>query len=248
MDEAELQAMLAADEGHWWYRGRRRVIRAVLDHLPLPAGARILDAGCGSGRMLDELADYGRVSGIDVSEMAAEAARARGHGDVRVGPLEALPWEDDSFDLVTAFDVIEHTPDDRATLRELRRVTRPGGSALITVPAYQRLFSGHDVVNHHYRRYERPSLLAAARETGWEAGRTSYFNSVLLPPAAAVRLVQRRSRDQPKASSDLALTPPRLNAVLELPMRAEAAWLRRGRRLPAGLSLLAVLSNPDAPP
>jgi SAM-dependent methyltransferase len=248
MDEAELQAMLATDERHWWYRGRRRVIRAVLDDVPLPPGARILDAGCGSGRMLDELACYGRVSGIDVSDAAAEAARARGHEDVRVGPLETLPWEDDTFDLVTAFDVIEHTPDDRGTLRELRRVTRPGGRALITVPAYQRLFSAHDVVNHHYRRYARPSLLAAAREAGWAAGRTTYFNSVLLAPAAAVRLAQRRRRNEPKAGSDLALTPPRMNGVLELPMRAEAAWLRRGRRLPAGLSLLAVLGNPESGP
>jgi SAM-dependent methyltransferase len=244
MDEAELQAMLATDELHWWYRGRRRVIRAVLDELALPARARILDTGCGSGRMLDELAGYGEVSGIDVSEAAAAAARARGHGDVQVGALERLPWEDAAFDLVTAFDVIEHTPDDRRTLAELRRVTRPGGLALITVPAYQRLFSAHDVVNQHYRRYARPSLFAAARDAGWRPGRSTYFNSVLLAPAAAVRLVQRRHAHEPKARSDLALTPPRLNGLLELPLRAEAAWLRGGRRLPAGLSLLAVLHNP----
>jgi SAM-dependent methyltransferase len=244
MDEAELQAMLATDERHWWYRGRRRVIRAVLDELPLPAGARILDAGCGSGRMLDELAHYGTVSGIDVSEAAAAAARARGHSDVRVGPLEALPWEDDSFDLVTAFDVIEHTPDDRRTLAELRRVTRPGGNALITVPAYQRLFSAHDVVNHHYRRYDRASLFAAAHAAGWRPDRSTYFNSILLAPAAAVRLARRRRGHEPKGGADLALTPPRLNGVLELPMRAEAAWLRRGHRLPAGLSLLALLESP----
>jgi SAM-dependent methyltransferase len=243
MEEAELQAMLATDELHWWYRGRRRVIRAVLDEIALPAGARILDAGCGSGRMLDELAAYGEVSGIDLSETAAAAARARGHAEVRVGPLETLPWEDDAFDLVTAFDVIEHTPDDRRTLAELRRVTRPGGRALITVPAYQRLFSAHDVVNQHYRRYARPSLFAAAQAAGWRPGRTTYFNSVLLAPAAAVRLLQRRHAHAPKARSDLALTPPRLNGLLELPLRGEAAWLRRGRRLPAGLSLLAVLDN-----
>jgi SAM-dependent methyltransferase len=245
MDEAELQAMLATDERHWWYRGRRRVVRAVLDDLALAAGARILDAGCGSGRMLDELAGYGAVSGIDVSESAAAAARARGHEDIRVGPLETLPWENATFDLVTAFDVIEHTPDDRSTLRELLRVTRPCGRALITVPAYQRLFSAHDVVNHHYRRYERATLFAAARAAGWEPERSTYFNSVLLAPAAAVRLAQRRHAHEPKARSDLALTPPRLNGLLELPLRAEAAWLRRGHGLPAGLSLLATLLAPD---
>jgi SAM-dependent methyltransferase len=243
MDEAELQTTMAVDGYHWWYRGRRRVIRAVLDGLPLPAHSRILDAGCGSGRTLDELVDYGEVSGIDVSEVASDAARARGHHDVRVGQLETLPWPDNVFDLVTALDVIEHTPDDRVTLRELRRVTRPGGLAVVTVPAYQWLFSAHDVVNQHFRRYARPSLVEAALEAGWSIERTSYFNLGLLPPAVAVRLAQRLRDGRPKAQSDFLLTPSWLNGVLELPLRAEAAWLLKGHRLPAGLSLLAVLSN-----
>jgi SAM-dependent methyltransferase len=204
---------------------------------------RILDAGCGSGRTLDELVGYGEVSGIDVSEVAADAARARGHHDVRVGRLEALPWPDHAFDLVTALDVIEHTPDDRITLRELRRVTRPGGFAVVTVPAYQWLFSAHDVVNQHFRRYARPSLVAAALEAEWSVERTSYFNFGLLPPAVAVRLAQRLRDGRPKTQSDFMLTPSWLNGILELPLRAEAVWLHNDHRLPAGLSLLAVLSN-----
>jgi SAM-dependent methyltransferase len=244
VDPTEQQTQIALDERHWWYRGRRRFIGAALDRIELPADARILDAGCGGGRTLDDLADLGQVSGIDLSEMAASAARARGHDDIRVGHVEELPWADDSFDLVTSLDVIEHTPDDRVTLRELRRVTRPGGFAIVTVPAYQSLFSAHDVVNHHYRRYSRRSLVAAASEAGWRIELTSYFNSILLPPAAAVRLAQRRGREQPKARSDFEMTPSSMTALLELPMRVEAAWLRSGKRLPAGLSLLAVLGNP----
>ena len=118
--------MLESDERHWWYRGRRRVLRAALDRLPLGTGAWLLDAGCGSGRTLDELARYGTACGVDVSEAAVQAARLRGH-DVRLGAVEALPFADGTFDLVTCLDVIEHTPDDGATLRELLRVTRPGG-------------------------------------------------------------------------------------------------------------------------
>lgn len=246
MHPAELQAMLAADERHWWYRGRRRILRVELARLPLPRHPRILDAGCGSGRTLDLLADYGRVSGIDASPEAAALARGRGHEDVRVGHLEALPWEDGTFDLVTALDVVEHTPDDRATLRELRRVARPGGRALLTVPAYPVLWSGHDVANEHERRYTRRSLRAAAREAGWRVERETGFNALLLPPAAAVRLAERaRGATNGHARSDLALTPGRLNGLLELPLHAEAAWLRGGprRTLPAGLSLLAVLSS-----
>jgi SAM-dependent methyltransferase len=242
MRRDELQAMLSSDESHWWYRGRRRVLRAELDRLPLPPGARLLDAGCGSGRTLDELARYGRVSGIDLSPEAVAAARGRGHEDVHVAPIEELPFPDAAFDVVTCLDVVEHTPDDAATFAELRRVTRPGGLLLVTVPAYQALWSWHDEVNLHFRRYDSPSLRAAARGAGWEVVSDTHFNSLLLAPAAAVRLAQRRRRAH--THSDLALTPPVLNGVLELPLRLESRLVAAGARLPAGLSLLAVLRRP----
>jgi len=242
MTPNELQAMLAGDERHWWYRGRRRVLRAQLDRLPLPPGARLLDAGCGSGRTLDELARRGRVSGVDTNPEAVAAARRRGHRDVRVARVEDLPFPDGTFDLVTCLDVIEHTPDDRATLAELRRVTRPGGLLVVTVPAYQALWSWHDVVNCHFRRYDSGSLRAAAREAGWHVVRDTHFNGLLLAPAAAVRLAQRRRRAHPR--SDLELTPAALDGLLELPLRLEALLVRAGLRLPAGLSLLAVLRRP----
>lgn len=245
MDIKEQQTQIALDEYHWWYRGRRRLINAALKRVALPEPARILDAGCGSGRTLDELAVHGQVSGLDISETAAAVARSRGHADIRVGRVEELPWDDDTFDLIVSLDVIEHTPDDRVTLGELRRVTRPGGFALITVPAYQMLFSAHDVVNHHYRRYARTTLDTAASDAGWKTQFTTYFNSILLPPAAIVRLVQRRSREQPKARSDFEMTPAWMSGLLELPMRGEAAWVQSGRRLPAGLSLLALLAKPS---
>jgi SAM-dependent methyltransferase len=244
VEETEQQTQIALDDHHWWYRGRRRCIRAVIDGLDLRPGARILDAGCGSGRTLDDLAEYGEVSGIDLSEFAAAAARARGHEDIHVGKVETLPWADGAFDLVTSLDVIEHTPDDRVTLAELRRVTKPNGHAVITVPAYQWLFSSHDVDNHHYRRYTRRTLTAAATEAGWRVVWTAGFNSVLLPPVAVVRLAQRRNRHKPKSRSDFEMTPPALSTLLELPLRGEAALLRRGIRPPAGLSILALLSNP----
>jgi SAM-dependent methyltransferase len=239
MRDDELHAMLSRDESHWWYRGRRRVLRATLDRLPLGPAARLLDAGCGSGRTLDELARYGRVSGIDLSAEAVTCARGRGHDDVRVARVEDLPFEDASFDVVTCLDVIEHTPDDAATLAELRRVTRPGGLLLVTVPAYEALWSWHDEVNLHFRRYDSSSLRAVAVNAGWDVVADTHFNSVLLAPAAAVRVVQRRRR--PHGNSNLDLTPSALNGVLELPLRLESRLIATGVRLPAGLSLLAVL-------
>ena len=242
-----MKTMLDVDEHHWWYRGRRRIIEVELEQLPIPPGARVLDAGCGSGRTLQELARYGEVSGIELDPTAAAAATERGPFDVRIGRLEELPWDDATFDLITCLDVIEHTPDDRATLTELRRVTRPGGHLLVTVPAYQALWSQHDVDNHHYRRYERRPLGRAAGEAGWTVLRMTSFNSVLLPPAAIVRLIQRRRGTVKAANGDfkanLDIGPRWLNGVLERPLRYEARWLASGRTLPAGLSLLAVLQR-----
>jgi SAM-dependent methyltransferase len=244
MDPRLMQAMLDVDERHWWYRGRRRIVRAELDRLPLAAGARVLDAGCGSGRTLQELTGYGEVSGLELDPDAAAAAAARGRGEVRVGRLEELPWEDDTFDLITCLDVIEHTADDRATLSELRRVCKPGGWLLVTVPAYQALWSLHDAANHHYRRYGRRALRLAATETGWRTQRMTSFNSILLPPAAIVRIAQRGRQPDSGYTPELELGPAWLNEVLERPLRLEARWLARGGTLPAGLSLLAVFENP----
>jgi SAM-dependent methyltransferase len=248
MDQKLLKRMLDVDELHWWYRGRRQILRVELDRLALPAGAKVLDAGCGSGRTLQELTRYGEVHGIELSEEAAAVARDRGQGEVRVGRLEELPWDDGTFHLITCLDVLEHTPDDRVTMRELHRVTAPGGWLVLTVPAYQALWSHHDEINHHYRRYERRMLRARAIETGWRVERLTGFNSLLLAPAAAVRIADRRRRAASNGNGDAGVTlhlgPAWLNGILERPLRAEARWLRRGRTLPAGLSLLAVLQKP----
>lgn len=230
--------MLALDERHWWYRGRRRVVRAVLDDLPVCDPARLLDAGAGSGRTLDELAVYGHASGVELDPAGVEAARRRGH-DVERAPIEAIPHPDASFHVVTCLDVLEHTRDDVRSLRELLRVTRPDGFLVVTVPAYPRLWSRHDEVNRHYRRYTRRSLRAAAEAAGWSVERMTSFNAAYLVPAAAVRVVTRSA--DANGTSELALTPPRLDRVLELPLRAEAALIARGVALPAGLSLLAVM-------
>jgi len=249
MDERLMKSMLEVDERHWWYRGRRRIVRAELDRLPIRNGsATVLDAGCGSGRTLQELTDYGNVHGIELDPDAAGFAASKGYGEVQVGRLEELPWADDTFDLITCLDVIEHTPDDRITLSELRRVCKPGGWLLVTVPAYQALWSLHDQANHHFRRYGRRALRRVAAETGWRIDRVTSFNTVLLPPAAVVRLAQRRRQPDSDYTPQLELGPAWLNEVLERPLRMEARWLARGGTLPAGLSLLAVLSKPMRAP
>ena len=239
--------MLEGTDRHWWYRGRRRIVRAVLSRLDLPASAELLDAGCGAGTTLDDLARFGSVHGVELNPLGVKAARERGHADVREARVEELPYDDDYFDVVTCLDVIEHTPDDVRSLEELLRVTRPGGAAIVTVPAYPRLWSNHDVVNEHYRRYTRRSLRRAGWTAGWGLEYDTHFNSFYLVPAAMVRLAMRGDPEAERRS-ELALTPRSLDRLLEWPLRMEAAYLGTGGSLPAGLSLLAVLRAPGGDP
>jgi ubiquinone/menaquinone biosynthesis C-methylase UbiE len=241
--------MVDHEDRHWWHVGRRRILCDVLARCELPQEARLLDAGCGAGGMLSALNVYGSVSGLDMNPELVALARQRGYEDVVAGIVEELPWVDESFDLVTLLDVLEHTADDLVTLEEMRRVIRPGGHLLVTVPAYQVLWSNHDVVNDHYRRYSRRTLHVAACSAGWSVERMTPFNSLLLAPAAAVRLTQKLRREQIEAHTpDARIGPSWLHPVLELPLRAEASWLRRNHSLPAGLSLLAHLRCLPATP
>jgi SAM-dependent methyltransferase len=229
-----------AENRHWWYRGRRTVLDGVIAELGLPANARILDAGCGSGRFMVELAKLGAVTGVELSQTSVALARKRALGEVIAGSVLEMPFADDSFDLAVSLDVIEHLEDDLAALRELRRTIAPGGALLVTVPAYQWLWSGHDEINHHHRRYTRRSLQHAAEQAGWRQVRTTYFNSLLLPVAILLRVLDRFSTKPTESSLDLWVPPAPLNWLLERPLALEAALIARGGRIPAGLSLLAV--------
>jgi SAM-dependent methyltransferase len=237
--EYELQTHRAEDR-HWWYQGRRRVIERAVERLALPARARILDAGCGSGRNMVELARHGAVTGVELSPTSVRLARERETGEVLEGSVLDVDVDEGTFDLTVSLDVIEHLEEDVAALRELRRVTKPGGALLVTVPAYQWLWSGHDEINHHHRRYNRRTLLAAAEQAGWHPERTSYFNSLLLPAAMLLRVLERFKPSTTKSSLDLWVPPAPLNWSLRQALHLEAAAIGRGGSIPVGLSLLAV--------
>lgn len=232
------------EDTHWWFAGRRAVIWALLtragvgDGVPGAADAmRILDAGCGTGRNLLEFGRLGSARGVEPSPEAIELCRRRGVGGVQEGRIEELPFEDGSFDLILATDVLEHLEDDRTALRELRRVSAPNGRLLVTVPAYRWLWSQHDTAHHHFRRYTLRALRERALQSGWQPEQWSYFNSTLLPPIAAVRLLARRRPADPNGRPDLKLTPPAINRLFEQPLRLEAALIGRGAHLPAGVSI-----------
>jgi SAM-dependent methyltransferase len=239
MEEHVYRQLYELEDTHWWFRGRRAVIHALLGRAPLPDHPRVLDAGCGTGRNIREYAQLGETAGVDPSPDAVAFCHARGLAQVIRSGVEQLPFEDGAFDLVAATDVLEHIPDDLGAAHELRRVTKPGGSLLITVPAYQWLWSQHDDSHHHQRRYTLRGLRAVLTAAGWRPLVQTYFNSILLAPIAVVRLV---AGDAQRSDYDLAPRP--LNEALYLPMRTEAAFIAHGGRLPAGVSIGMVCSAP----
>lgn len=247
MEETAYAEMYEQEDVHWWFRGRRAVIRALLGRADLPPRPRLLDAGCGTGRNLVELSALGPASGVDPSPSAVAFCRERGLPDVRQAGLEALPFGDGRFDLLLACDVLEHVDDDVGALRELRRVAAPGGTLVLTVPAYQWLWTDHDVQLHHRRRYTLPTLRSRVTEAGWAPVVATYFNTLLLPVVAPARAASRwrPTRGERRAGhTDLDRTPAALNVALALPMRLEAWAIARGARLPAGVSAAMLCRAP----
>lgn len=236
MDRRIYEQMQAVEDDHWWFRGRRQVISAMLGGVVASGAGRVLDAGCGSGGNLHTYTRFGSVLGVDMEVVALDHARRRGYRGVGLASLGSLPFRSGSFDLVTATDVIEHVDDDLEALGEFARVARPGGHLLVTVPAHSWLWSDSDVQLGHRRRYTARQVEERCRAAGWSVRRTSYFNTVLLPPIAAVRWVRQR-RGSGFAPTELAQTGPRANRMLHAPLALEARLVGAGVRLPTGVSI-----------
>lgn len=249
MDERLYTEYARIQDLHWWFVGRRRIVSAILEAelgRDRRQGRRIVDIGCGTGTNLDMLSEFGQVEGLDTEPTAVQYCRRKGYRANRHTAGAALPYRDASVDLITLLDVIEHVEDEYALLADARRVLVPGGSVLVTVPAYAWMWGRQDEIAHHYRRYTRPRLLDTLQRSGLHPARSSYFNTLLFPPIAAVRLV-RRLRPEPRAlHSDFELTKPgRLNSVLARVFGWEATLLSR-TTMPFGVSVFGLARRTGA--
>ena len=241
----------AIEESHWWFLGMREIYRKQLEAIPRSKPWEILDVGCGTGGNLSLLSTFGRAVGLDYSPAAASFTRGRGWGRVTVGSATELPFPDEHFHLVTAFGVIEHLDDDALMLREMLRVTRPGGHLLFMTSAHPWLWSAHDDAVHHKRRYRRRELGGRVREAGWEIEQLSYINSALFPPIAAVRLLQRllprRSPDHEQGMSGFFVPPGPVNRALAGLLSLEGSLMRRWD-LPMGVGFICRARRAGPPP
>jgi SAM-dependent methyltransferase len=240
MDRIVYDRMAAHDSTHWWYRARRDILAEYLAREGnLPANARILEIGCGTGHNLPMLAAFGSVEAIEIDPAAREIASARLGSPVGAAPLPELSGVDrGAYDLIAVLDVVEHIEDDVAALKAMATCLKPGGKILITVPAHQWMWSAHDVVNHHHRRYSKKALLAAIQAAGLKPGKLGYFNSLLFPLAAAARIGGRLTgRDD----SDDSPPPKIVNALFETIFRLERHLVGRVPLTP-GLSIITLVT------
>jgi ubiquinone/menaquinone biosynthesis C-methylase UbiE len=239
------------EDTHWWFRGRRAIFAALLARIADRSGLRILDIGFGTGAMLTFLSRYGSVIGLDSSAEAVRFARSRCAQPMVLGDVLRVPLRPASVDLVTAFDLLEHVDDDRAALAELARVCRPGGHALLTVPAFRFLWGNQDVISHHRRRYTLRELGARVAAAGFQIRTLSYFNALLFPAIAAVRVGRRLRQTHPAPNpearadlagikSDFSMTKPGLvNDILTRILAAEGTLVTRWQ-LPVGVSVVCL--------
>jgi SAM-dependent methyltransferase len=240
MERVVYQQMAELDDHHWWYHARRRIIAELIRReVGPPTNAQILELGCGTGHNLAMLSGFGLVEGLELDEEARALSEKRLGRKVMSSPLPELgEVPDRHYDLIGAFDVIEHIEDDHAALTSIAAKLKPGGKFVMTVPAHQWMWSAHDVVNHHKRRYSKSRLKALIESSPMKLERIGYFNSLLFPLAVAERFA---SRLRGKADGDVKLPPAPLNTLLEKIFGAERYLVGR-LPLPPGLSLFAVAS------
>lgn len=240
MERVVYQQMAELDDRHWWYCARRKIIADLIRReTQLPKDAHILEIGCGTGHNLAMLSDFGLVEGLELDEEARALSEKRLGRKVMSSPLpELVEVPEGHYHLIGAFDVIEHIEDDKAALASIAAKLRPGGKFIMTVPAHQWMWSAHDVVNHHKRRYSKRVLRELLETSPLKLECIGYFNSLLFPLAVAERV---GSRLRQKDDADVKLPPALLNLALEKVFAVERYLVGR-LPLPPGLSLFAVAS------
>ncbi len=240
MNPAEYERMYTLEDHYWWFVSRRALIVDRLKAASLPLNATLLDVGCGTGANAVALQSFGRVIGADISPIALQLSRRRGLTHLLCCPAQQLPLRSECVDAIVATDLLEHLPDDNAALREFRRVLRPGGVAVVTVPAFRMLWGRHDVALMHHRRYRLHELREKAETAGFQVLWCSYMVGLLFPAAALARLCARRLLDGHAPVAQIPRIPRWMNRLLIGVQQLEIRLLHR-MRLPFGVSVIMVL-------
>ena len=241
MQQHTYAIMNRVEDSHWWYVGRRAILESFLREIvrtfrASDSAPRILDVGCGTGGNLEMLEKFGAAEGVDVSDEALEFCRAK-NLKARKGLAEKLPFDDESFEIVTALDVVEHLDDDFAGLKEMNRVLKKDGKTLIFVPAFMWLWGVQDDVSNHRIRYTKRQIVERLEKAGFEIERATYANITFFAPILAGRFLMKITGLKPESENNVNVSA--LNGVFGKLFGAEKFWLKRAN-FPFGVSIVIV--------
>lgn len=244
MEELEYRLMQEFENHHWWFVGRRKIISEMISTLHLPEKAQILEIGCGSGGNFEMLSEFGEIYAVEVYEDAIKNARTKNIAKEIV--MAELPEEtlfnDKKFDLIVFLDALEHMEKDVESLQAVKDLLDDNGVLLITVPAFQFLWSGHDIACHHKRRYSRNTLKNTIQSAGYKFSYASYYNFFLFPLICAIRALQKISNKELQPKSDLKMPNIFFNWILKKIFGFERIFIKN-LSLPFGLSLMATATK-----
>ena len=242
MEQHTYAIMNRVEDSHWWFVGRRAILesfmRRIVGEMQSP---KILDVGCGTGANLEMLSQFGASEGGDVSDDALEFCRSKGL-KVHKGLAEELPFEDESFEVVTALDVVEHLDEDVAGLKEMYRVLKSGGKSLIFVPAFMWLWGVQDDISNHRIRYTKKQITERLEKAGFRIERATYANITFFAPILIGRWLMKLTGIKPESENNVNVSA--LNGFFGKIFSAEAAWLKRFS-FPFGVSIVIVATNPQ---
>lgn len=239
MYQQEYEEMYKLEDFYWWFVGRRRLVSEILRNEPASGEPlKILDVGCGTGANMLAFSAYGEVYGVDPSSQAVTFCERRGVSRVKQASVENLPYPDSFFDVVTILDVLEHTDDDLAALKEVKRVAKADALIISTVPAYGFLWSEHDEALQHRRRYSAHEIRNKMTVCGFDVERSSYFVTLLFWPIFLMRICQGLSKDSTSPKTAIHVLPRWLNSLLLRLLDIER-WMLRGFNLPFGVTIVA---------
>lgn len=245
MQQHTYAIMDEVEGSHWWFVGRRAILEMFLRNIVQRSKVKgesptILDIGCGTGANLEMLSQFGAAEGVDVSDDALEFCRRKGL-KVQKGLAETLPFDDETFDLTTALDVVEHLDDDVAGLREMFRVTKSGGYSLIFVPAFMWLWGVQDDISHHRIRYTRREIIERLEKAGYTVERATYANFTFFAPILGGRTIMKLTGIKPESENNVNISA--LNGIFGKIFSAESLLLKKFD-FPFGVSIVIVARKP----
>lgn len=242
MDSAYYYQYYKQERTHWWFKIREKIINDQLQQLALPSSPKILNIGAATYKSTELLKNFGHVTSIEFDEDCCQFVRDELNEEIEEGSILDLKFEDDFFDLVCAFDVIEHVEDDTTAIKEMQRVCSKNGILFITVPAYEFLWSSHDEINHHFRRYRLKDLKNIIKDRSLEIIYSSYFNTVLFPFISVFRLCLNIFKKNSESKSDFENFDPKnsSNKLFAFLFNLERPLLKKRYSFPFGVSCLII--------